>query len=122
MLMEVKRSLRETVDRERQIKELATDTEVDSLHSICLHSSIIQNNFACQYQMHYTVWRELFAFFEGRAKIKTGRNSHTPVLHMQILWWVWFLGIETRKFLLRASRAIPQKFPAIRYYGQMSTP
>ncbi len=29
--------------------------------------------------------------FEGRAvnaKIKTGINSHAPVLHMQSLWWV----------------------------------
>ncbi len=46
MLMEVKRSLRETVDRERQIKELATDTEVGGVrgfpHCICLH--MIQNN------------------------------------------------------------------------------
>ncbi len=42
---------------------------------------------------------QIFAFFEGRAvnaKIKTGRNSHAPVFHMQSLWWVWFLSIETR--------------------------
>ncbi len=42
--------------------------------------------------------------FEGRAvnaKIKTGRNSHAPVFHMQSLWWVWFLGIETRILQLR---------------------
>ena len=40
---------------------------------------------------------QIFAFFEGRAvnaKIKTGRNSHVPVFHMQSLWWVWFLGIK----------------------------
>ena len=40
---------------------------------------------------------QIFAFFEGgavNAKIKTGRNSHTPVFHMQSLWWVWFLGTE----------------------------
>ncbi len=39
------------------------------------------------------------AFFEGRAvnaKIKTGRNSHAPVFHMQSYWWVWFPDIETR--------------------------
>ncbi len=32
---------------------------------------------------------QIFAFFEGRAvnaKIKTGRNSHAPVIHMQSLW------------------------------------
>ncbi len=52
---------------------------------------------------------QIFAVFEGRAvgaKIKTGENSHAPVFHMQSLWWVWFLGIETRilqsqKYLLR---------------------
>ncbi len=42
---------------------------------------------------------QMFAFFEGKAvnaKIKTGRNSHAPVFHMQRLLWVWFLGIETQ--------------------------
>ncbi len=34
---------------------------------------------------------QIFAFFEGRAvnaKIRTGRNAHAPVFHMQSLWWV----------------------------------
>ncbi len=62
---------------------------------------------------------QIFAFFEGRAvntKIKTGRNSHAPVFHMQRLWWVWFLGIETLLYFTTAgSEAIPRKFPTI--YG-----
>ncbi len=40
-----------------------------------------------------------FHVFLGQAvnaKIKTGRNSHAPVFHMQSYWWVWFPGIKTR--------------------------
>ncbi len=50
----------------------------------------------------YRIWENLptgnFRVFRGQsavnAKIKTGRNSHAPLFHMQCLWWVWFLALK----------------------------
>ncbi len=45
---------------------------------------------------------QMFAFFEGRRQSsqQTG-PAHTPVFHMQNLWWCGFLALNNRKYYNR---------------------
>ncbi len=57
-----------------------------------------------------------FSRAEQSTRIKTGRNSHAPVFHMQSLWWMWseYYNFNYNfKMFSEGSRAIPRKFPTI---------
>ncbi len=62
----------------------------------------------------YGMYGTFFMFFEGRvvnAKIKTGRNSHAPVFHMQVGVVSWHLNanITTAKISSECSLVILRK-------------
>ncbi len=44
-------------------------------------------------------------------------HFNAGLVMMQSLWWVWFLGIETRIYIYDVENLHPRKFATVRYKG-----
>ncbi len=60
------------------------------------------------YSGKFSCGAKFLRFLRAEQSTRKLKLGHALVFHMQSLWWVWFLGIETRilqprTFLLRAS-------------------